>query len=80
MKIWKINLKNKFKKPASRRKNIPSNRKDREGGSFQLSRWTPYVKDLMEDRIEEKLDTRAFPFQATRPSAASSLLSNAGNR
>jgi syntaxin-binding protein 1 len=49
-------------KPASRRKNIPQNRKEREGGSYQLSRWAPYVKDLMEDILDEKLDMHQFPF------------------
>lgn len=56
-------------KPTSRRKNIPQNRKEREGSSYQLSRWTPYAKDLMEDLIEDKLDMRQFPFLTNRPSA-----------
>jgi syntaxin-binding protein 1 len=54
-------------KQSSRRKNIPQNRKDREGQTYQLSRWTPYVKDLMEDIIDEKLDQRQFPFLSNRP-------------
>lgn len=56
-------------KATSRRKNIPQNRKEREGSSYQLSRWAPYAKDLMEDIIEDKLDMRQFPFLSNRPSA-----------
>ena len=54
-------------KASSRRKNIPQNRKEREGQTYQLSRWTPYVKDIMEDVLEEKLDQRQFPFLSNRP-------------
>lgn len=60
-------------KPASRRKNIPQNRKEREGGSYQLSRWAPYVKDLMEDILDEKLDMRQFPFLSNRPPVSTQL-------
>jgi len=49
-------------KPAARLKNIPQNRKERENSSYQLSRWTPYVKDLMENIVDEKLDMHQFPF------------------
>lgn len=50
-----------------RRKNIPQNRRERDEQKYQLSRWTPYVKDLMEDAIEEKLDQRQFPYLTNRP-------------
>lgn len=55
------------KQSNSRRKNIPQNRKEKDGVVFQLSRWTPYVKDIMEDLIEDKLDTRQYPFYSNRP-------------
>jgi syntaxin-binding protein 1 len=32
--------------------------------AYQLSRWVPYIKDLMEEGIEDKLDARRFPFLA----------------
>lgn len=51
----------------NRRKNIPQQRKEREAQTYQLSRWVPYVKDLMEEILDEKLDQRAFPFLSNRP-------------
>lgn len=53
--------------PNKRRKNIPQNRREREEQTYQLSRWAPYAKDLMDDVVEEKLDQRQFPYLSNRP-------------
>lgn len=47
-------------------------RKDRFSEQrYKMSRWTPYLKDVIEDAIEDKLDARHFPYHSGR--AATSL-------
>ncbi|TKS78074.1 Syntaxin-binding protein 1 N-Sec1 [Collichthys lucidus] len=52
--------------------------------TYQLSRWTPLVKDLIEDAIEDKLDPKQYPYisqrqvssKASAPSSSSARYGN----
>ncbi|XP_008985358.2 syntaxin-binding protein 2 isoform X1 [Callithrix jacchus] len=46
--------------------------RERMEPTYQLSRWTPVVKDVMEDAVEDRLDRKLWPFVTDPTPAASS--------
>jgi len=50
---------------GGKRKSAPA-RKERQEKSYTTSRYVPYIKDIMEDAAEGKLEPKLYPFLTTR--------------
>ena len=50
---------------GGKKKSFPQ-RKERNERSYTTSRYVPYIKDIMEDAAEGKLDQKLYPFLTTR--------------
>jgi len=48
--------------------------------TYQMSRWTPQVKDIVEDAIDGKLDNNQFPFLSDQRQGANKTKAPASNR
>ncbi|XP_004689479.1 PREDICTED: syntaxin-binding protein 2 [Condylura cristata] len=57
-------------------------RRERLEPTYQLSRWTPVVKDVMEDAVEDRLDRKLWPFvsdPAPTPSSQAAVSARFGH-
>nr|CAB3266680.1 syntaxin-binding protein 1-like [Phallusia mammillata] len=55
-----------------RKRSGPKFERREHEATYQLSRWTPMVKDVMEMAIEDKLDQKIFPFLSGRGASSGS--------
>uniref|UniRef100_A0A671WS65 Syntaxin binding protein 1b n=1 Tax=Sparus aurata TaxID=8175 RepID=A0A671WS65_SPAAU len=59
--IW-MEQKSCMNKGTAKKAKKPDRKERISEQTYQLSRWTPLVKDLIEDAIEDKLDPKQYPY------------------